>query len=460
MKVIIIGSVIQIGNIFEVNARLVSVEDGSILRAERIRGNGLEAVERMMDSLTESMKRDFPLEGYIVMVSGKRVMIDLGRTHGVEPGMRFFAQRKGAAVRHPVSGKMLAGEETHIGELAVQTVERESSWADILDEAPGMKILAGNLVRQALGERVPAPAPRPAAPAAAAPAPPAAAAAPAPADGTMQKTAFPGRFGRKILVDWPGRNDLLLGDRDGFVTLYRNTGTADAPQYDAGIRLLAGGKEIKVKGRSAPYLVDWNGDGKMDLLVGNGAGYLQLFLNEGNNVFAPGVMIKAGGKDLDVGSNASPCVVDWNEDGKKDLAMGKGNGTIYVFLNEGNSEQPVFGKPIELNNGRLDVGSNSSPDVADWNGDGKKDLIIGNDDGEIFVFLNEGTNAEPKFKNSGTKLSLKLGQDISPQGLSRARGIHDLVAADRYGEATYCANTGTPMNPNFPEKKILRAGKK
>jgi len=73
---------------------------------------------------------------------------------------------------------------------------------------------------------------------------------------------------------------------------------------------------------------------------------LHLFLNAGSADsvdFAQGVKVKAAGKDLDVSSNASPCVTDWNEDGKKDLVMGRGNGVIYVFLNEGSNEQPIFG---------------------------------------------------------------------------------------------------------------------
>ena len=457
VKVIVSGSVIQIGNTYDVNARLINVQDGSIIRAERVRGVGLDGLERMMDSLADSFKKEFPLEGYVVMVSGKRAMIDLGRINGVEPGMRFFALRKGAPVRHPVTGKMLAGEDIKIGEMVVQNVEREASWAEIVLVEPGISIAAGNLVKQALGERMaatpvpvsPLPAPAPPSPAAqAVPAPPV-------------QTAIPGRVsGRRILVEWTGMNDLLLGDGDGYVWIFLNAGGADSPRYDAGTKLKAGGKEIKVRGDAAPYLVDWNNDGRVDLIVGDGRGYIHVFLNQGAGNLAPGALVQALGKDLDVGSKASPCVVDWNEDGKKDLVMGRSNGVIYVYINEGTDAQPIFGEPIELNNGKLDVGSDSAPDVVDWNGDGKKDLVVGNDDGEIFVFINQGTNRAPQFNSDGEKLPLKLGSGAIPQVLSKGGGMNDLVVADSYGEVTYCRNTGTPRAPNFSENRILKPGKR
>ena len=465
VKVIVSGSVIQIGNTYDVNARLISVQDGSIIKAERIRGMGLDGIERLMDSLADSFKKEFPLEGYVVMVSGKRAMIDLGRVNGVEPGMRFFALRKGAPVRHPVTGKMLAGEDIRIGEMVVQTVEREASWAEIVLQEPGISIVAGNLAKQALGERMAVttapPAPLPAQPPAVAPAPvpppPPTLVVPPP----KTQPTIPGRvMGNKILVEWAGMHDLLLGDRDGYVWLFLNLGGKESPRYDSGTKLKAGGKEIKVRGPSYPYLVDWNEDGKVDLLVGNGGGYLHLFLNQGDGNFAPGVMVKAGGKDVDVGSRASPCVADWNEDGKKDLVMGNGSGEIFVYLNEGTHQQPAFGKPLKVNGGSLDVGSDSSPDVVDWNGDGKKDLVIGNDSGEIIVFLNQGTNHEPQFNNQGDKLPLKLGPNAIPQVLSRGRGLNDLVVADRNGEVTYCLNAGSAAAPNFPEKRIVKAGKR
>jgi hypothetical protein len=98
---------------------------------------------------------------------------------------------------------------------------------------------------------------------------------------------------------------------------------------------------------------------------------------------------------------------------------------------------------------------------VDWNGDGKKDLIIGNADGEIIVFLNKGTNEDPQYDNKGEKLPLKFGPDASPRVIGWNRpGANDLVVADRNGEVTLCVNTGTPQSPAFLGKKVLRAGKR
>ena len=279
------------------------------------------------------------------------------------------------------------------------------------------------------------------------------------------KTPLPAgkAISEKIVVDWNGDGlfDLILGDRDGFVTVYLNEGSNDSPKYGSGTKLRAGGKEIKVRGPSAPILVDWNGDGKRDLLVGDRGGYLHLFLNQGSNrypEFAPAGMIQAVYKDFDVVSNASPCVVDWNADGRMDLLVGKGDGELYLYLNEGTKDQPMFGKPIKINDGKLDVGSNSSPDMGDLHGEGKKDLIVGNDNGEVFIFRNQGKDGDPQFDNLGRKIFLIFNNDASPRVIDWIQsGSNDFVVADRYGEVTLCPNKGSSKAPSFTEKRIIRA---
>ena len=59
----------------------------------------------------------------------------------------------------------------------------------------------------------------------------------------------------------------------------------------------------------------------------------------------------------------------------------------------------------------LTVGYTASPDVVDWNNDGKKDLLVGTlDQGKVFLFLNKGTDSAPRF-DGGTPLKAD-GKDL------------------------------------------------
>ena len=59
--------------------------------------------------------------------------------------------------------------------------------------------------------------------------------------------------------------------------------------------------------------------------------------------FLPGVKIVDDGKAIvQGGSSLVPCVVDWNGDGKKDLLVGQSFGKIRLYLNQGTDNAPVF----------------------------------------------------------------------------------------------------------------------
>jgi hypothetical protein len=68
---------------------------------------------------------------------------------------------------------------------------------------------------------------------------------------------------------------------------------------------------------------------------------------------------------------------------------------------------PCLVPGVSLQNGSAPLtveGGYSTPTVADWNGDGKKDLIVGQYNyGNIWVFLNQGTDSSPVF-NGGSKV--------------------------------------------------------
>ncbi len=81
-----------------------------------------------------------------------------------------------------------------------------------------------------------------------------------------------------------------------------------------------------------------------------------------SSTFEMGFKVEAGGKVIDVEvGHLVPDVVDWNNDGKKDLVVGQFKpGGIQLYLNEGTDAKPVFGegtflaageKPIKLDAG-------------------------------------------------------------------------------------------------------------
>lgn len=149
---------------------------------------------------------------------------------------------------------------------------------------------------------------------------------------------------------------------------------------------------------AAPVLVDFDNDGRLDLLVGDGSGQLSLFA-----AMTPGgpgklsVQPRAG-LGLPVLPGAVPFVADWNNDGRKDLLVGVAGGTVELFLNTGSDTAPVFaaGQALVAGGSVLSVGSGAAPVVVDLNGDGLKDIIVGNAAGNIVVCLNQGSDAAPQ----------------------------------------------------------------
>jgi hypothetical protein len=86
-----------------------------------------------------------------------------------------------------------------------------------------------------------------------------------------------------VVADWDrdGLLDLIVGCGDGSVVWYRNVGTKTEPKLAKGVTLVRAApqpnydenapptKDIKPGQRAKVCVVDWNGDGQLDLLVGD-----------------------------------------------------------------------------------------------------------------------------------------------------------------------------------------------
>jgi hypothetical protein len=202
------------------------------------------------------------------------------------------------------------------------------------------------------------------------------------------------------VVDWnnDGKKDLLTGGRDGTIRIYLNTNTDASPAFNGYTNIQVGGSDFIAGFNAFPDVVDWNNDGKKDLICGESFGGVYLLINTNTDAdpqFSTSVFIQDGGSDLSVGLEANPAAADWNRDGAKDLLVGDGYGQIVFFENIGTDANPSFNGSVLLDAGgsTLDVGLYARPDTVDWDNDGVLDILCGCNDvnnGYVYLFRAQG----------------------------------------------------------------------
>jgi len=178
---------------------------------------------------------------------------------------------------------------------------------------------------------------------------------------------------------------LVSGGYDARVYRWPRVGAGFGPREE--LLLLKG--EAFQAAHVACHAVDWDGDGRTDLLLGARHGEVFLARNDGKG-FAEPVQLEAGGKPLKAPSaDAGPHAADWDGDGDLDLLVGDDKGRVTLYRNEGTRTEPKLAAGETLipeRGGRFvqercklseECAMRAKPWVVDWNGDGKPDLLVG-----------------------------------------------------------------------------------
>jgi len=223
--------------------------------------------------------------------------------------------------------------------------------------------------------------------------------------------------------DGDGDLDLLCGEfLDGF-TYFENTGTRTEPRYAAGRRLTLDDGSLLTMDLEmiVPVAFDADDDGDLDLIVGDEDGRVALMENTGrlrtNRTpwFLPPRYFQQQADTLKCGALATPVGFDWDGDGDIDILSGNTAGYIEFFenLSAAGVEFPRWAAPQRLEvDGhpfRIMAGPNGSIQgpaeakwgyttlsVADWDGDGLPDIVFNSIWGRIQWLRNIGSRTAPK----------------------------------------------------------------
>lgn len=270
----------------------------------------------------------------------------------------------------------------------------------------------------------------------------------------------------------------LGGPLRGYAYSFKNVGTPAAPVLEKGKPLMTKDGPLEVYGQLSPAFGEFE-EGCMSLVAGEFWNVLHLSNQTGSGLFGQSKLVEGiRGADLELDHCINiPCVTDWDGDGRLDILVGAEDGYV-SFLRNVSDEGPRFQHEgrIETSSPLIHAGVLPSPTAYDFTGNGQADLVVGNSAGELMFFAHHGDDPvaslerEELLTAGGEKIRIAAGLTGSIQGPSEkmfgytcptvadwcATGLGDLLVSDVTGYHRLYRNLGGAQTPpQFAAPELL-----
>lgn len=189
-----------------------------------------------------------------------------------------------------------------------------------------------------------------------------------------------------ILVNsiWP-KLQLLRNTKKGLTQLDLPFWTKEAPPRFYWWQTLA--ENLQTQWRTTPLASDFDGDGQLDLIILDQEGYLtcQSRAREETRIFLDENLqpVRLNSRTAGSSGRVKLALVDWDGDGRQDILTNSENATWWRNCKDAGNGKVILKKVGNLARRNV-AGHTSSPTVCDFNRDGKPDLLVGSENGRIY----------------------------------------------------------------------------
>jgi TolB-like protein len=145
VKKIMIGSVSKLGQTYIINTRLVDVQTGAMELAQTAKSeNGEDGLPSAIADLVATISQKITIEGSVIKVTPNVILVDLGKSKGIEIGQMLAVFRIGDVITD-LGGTIIGKSEDIIGSLRISSVKPEYSEAEVIETKTTLRL--GDKVR-------------------------------------------------------------------------------------------------------------------------------------------------------------------------------------------------------------------------------------------------------------------------------------------------------------------------